>query len=207
VASDQQTHETHDVGAQRIARLYAEALYAAAEKAGAVDDVQQELSALVSEVLDRDARFEVLLSGAALGRDARSAALEKAFKDRISQTLYAFLQVLNGHERLELVRPIARALHDLADEKANRVRVFVTSAIPLDEDQLASIRSLLQEKSTKQPVMVASVDPSLLGGMKVRVGDLQYDGSVKTRIDNLRNQILEASSHEIQSRRDRLSSD
>ena len=206
MASDQQTPETHDVGAQRIARLYAEALYAAAQSAGVADEVQLELDALIREVFDRDGRFEILLSGAALGRDARTAVLQKALEGKLSQTLYAFLQVLNGHERLELIRPIAKALHGLADEKANRVKVFVTSAIPLGEDQLASLQSLLQQKMTKQPVMVASVDPSLLGGMKVRVGDLQYDGSVKTRIDNLRNQILEKSSHEIQSRRDRLSS-
>jgi F-type H+-transporting ATPase subunit delta len=206
VASDQQTHETHDVGAQRIARLYAEALYAAAEKAGTIDEVQAELDILVHGVYDNDPRIEVFLSGAALGRDARTAAIDKVFKSRSSETFYAFLQVLNGHERLELIRPIARALRDLADEKANRVRVFVTSAVALGADQLGNLRSLLEEKMTKQPVMVASVDPSLLGGMKVRVGDLQYDGSVKTRIENLRTQILEKSSHEIQSRRDRLCS-
>jgi F-type H+-transporting ATPase subunit delta len=206
VTSDQQSAEPQNVGAQGIARTYAEALFAAAEKAGTVDDVCEEFLALL-DAFNQRPDLEVFLSGAAVGRDARATALDHVFKDKASQTFYAFLQVLNGHERLELIRPVARALRDLADEKARRIRVYVTSAVPMGEDQLTNIRSLLEEKMALKPVMVASVDPSLLGGMKVRVGDLQYDGSVKTRIDNLRNQILEASSHEIQSRRDRLSSD
>ena len=205
MTSDQQSAEPQNVGAQGIARAYAEALYDAAEKAGTVDEVRDEFLVLL-DAFNQRPEFELFLSGAALGRDARAAALENVFKGKASPTFYAFLQVLNGHERLELIRPVARALRDLADEKAKRIRVYVTSATPMDPDQLAGIESLLAEKMNLKPVMVASVDPSLLGGMKVRVGDFQYDGSVKTRIDNLRNQILEKSSHEIQSRRDRLCS-
>ena len=206
VTSDQQSAEFHgDVSAQRVAKTYAEALFAAAEKAGTVEQVRDEFLTLL-EAFNLRPEFEHVLGGAAFGRDVRADILEKLFKDKASQTFYAFLQVLNGHERLELIRPVARALRDLADEKAKRVRVWVTSAAPLGEDQLANIRTVLEEKMALNPVMMPSVDPSLLGGMKVRVGDFQYDGSVKTRIDNLRNQILEKSSHEIQSGRDRFSS-
>jgi F-type H+-transporting ATPase subunit delta len=206
VTSDQQSAEFQgDVSAQRVAKTYAEALFAAAEKAGAVDEVRDEFLELL-EAFNQRPEFEIFLSGAALGRDARADILEKIFKSKSSQTFYAFLQVLNGHERLELIRPVARALRDLADEKARRVRVWVTSAAPLGEDQLAGIRSLVEERMDLKPVMMPSVDPTLLGGMKVRVGDLQFDGSVKTRIESLRIQILEKGSHEIQSRRDRFCS-
>ncbi|HEX3314069.1 MAG TPA: ATP synthase F1 subunit delta [Gemmataceae bacterium] len=206
MSSDQQSADFHgDVSAKRIAKAYAEALFAAAEEAGIVEEVRDEFLTLL-EVFDQRPEFEHVLAGAALGRDVRADVIEKAFKDKASTTFYAFLQVLNGHERLELIRPVARALRDLADEKAERVRVYVTSAAPLGEDQLAGIRTVLAERMAFQPVMMASVDSSLLGGMKVRVGDFQYDGSIKTRIDNLRNQILEKSSHEIQSRRDRFGS-
>jgi F-type H+-transporting ATPase subunit delta len=57
-----------------------------------------------------------------------------------------------------------------------------------------------------EPILVMHVDPSLLGGLKIRIGDKVYDGTVRTKIDNLRNQLIARSSHEIQSRRDRFSS-
>jgi len=129
-----QHHEVADVSAQRIARVYAEALYAAAEKQGQADEILGELEALVDDVLRRDERLRMLF-GAAVGRDVRRDAIAKAFDGRASPILVSFLQVLNGHERLVLVKPIARAYRELADEKARRVRVLVTTAVPLADDQ------------------------------------------------------------------------
>src|SRR5438045_3041010 len=102
-----ETKETGDVRAQRIAKVYAESLYEAASKAGQVDGVIGELESLINDVIAKDARFEVLLSSAAIGRDARADVIRKTFKDRLSPTLYAFVQVLNSHERLELLRSVA----------------------------------------------------------------------------------------------------
>ena len=148
----------------------------------------------------------MLFSSAAIGRYARADALAKTFKDRANPTLYAFLQVLNSHERLELLRPIARALRGLYEERARRVRVFVTSAASLSDEEVKKIAEVVKHAMKVEPIMVPSVDPSLLGGVKIRVGDKQYDASVRTRIENLKNQILASSSHEIQSRRDRFCS-
>jgi F-type H+-transporting ATPase subunit delta len=198
--------ETADVRAERIAKVYAESLYAAAQKAGQLDQVLEEYESLVRDVLQADPRLSVLFSSAAIGRYARADALAKAFKDRANPTLYAFLQVLNSHERLELLRPIARALRELYEERARRVRVFVVSAVPLSEDEVTRIANGVRTSMKLEPIMVPSVDPSLLGGVKIRVGDRQYDASVRTRIENLKNQILASSSHEIQSRRDRFCS-
>jgi F-type H+-transporting ATPase subunit delta len=199
-------HEPTDVGAQRIGRVYAESLYAAAQKRGQVDEVLGELQSLVKDVFDQDERLEIFLSSAAVGRDVRAAAIEKVFKPNSSQTFYSFLQVVNAHERLELLRSIAHAYRDLVDERARRVRVQVTSATPLGDDQMKQLQDWLRERMELEPIMVQAIDPDLLGGMKVRVRDLQYDGSVKTRIEQIRHQILERSSHEIQSRRDHFRS-
>jgi len=198
--------ETSDVRAERIAKVYADSLYAAAEKAGQLEPVLHEYESLVKDVLMADARLSVLFSSAALGRYARADALAKAFKERANPTLYAFLQVLNSHERLELLLPIARALRDMFEERARRVRVFVTSAVPMSDEESNRIAEGIRTVMKLEPIMVPSVDPSLLGGVKIRVGDRQYDASVRTRIENLKNQLLASGSHEIQSRRDRFSS-
>ena len=70
----------------------------------------------------------------------------------------------------------------------------------------ARLRVELQKKFQHEPVLILHVDPTILGGLKVRVGDTVYDSTVRTRLNNLRNQLIARSSHEIQSRRDRFSS-
>lgn len=201
-----ETQQTGDVRAQRVAKVYAESLYEAAAKAGQLDAVLEDLEALVKNVLRADPRFDVLFSSPAIGRHARAEVLEKAFKDRVSPTLYSFLQVLNAHERLELLRPIAWSLRETYEDRGRRVRVYVTSAVPLDEQALAAIGAGVKNSFQLDPILVPLIDPSILGGVKIRVGDKQYDATVRTRIENIRNQILTSSSHEIQSRRDRFSS-
>jgi hypothetical protein len=58
-----------------------------------------------------------------------------------------------------------------------------------------------------EPILVSHVDAALLGGVKIRIGDMQIDATVRNRLDNLRNQVIASSSHEIQSRRDQFSSE
>lgn len=199
--------EIWNVGAQKIARVYAEAFLASSEKDGQAADGLAELEALVSDVLDKDRRFETMLSSAALGRHAREDVIRRTFEGRVSDRLLRFLLVLNDHERLDLLRGIARAARDLHDAKERRVKVFVTSAVPLPDDQAESLKQVLRDRIHLEPLLEATVDPNLLGGLKIRIGDIQYDGSVRTRIDTIRQRVLERGSHEIQVGRDRFSSD
>src|SRR5262249_49404134 len=104
------------------------------------------------------------------------------------------------------LKSVAHAIRDMDNERKRRVQVLVTSAVPLSEVELAKIGEVIKMRMQLEPVMKPVIDPSILGGVKIRVGDRQYDATVKTRIENIRNQILTGSSHEIQSRRDRFSS-
>jgi len=195
-----------DVSVKRLATIYAEALLNSAEQANVVAQVVEEIDSLIDDVLRVDPRLESLLAGAAVGRKVRHAAIEKTFANRASVIFYEFLLVLNEHDRLELIRAIRRALHDLLDERAHRRRVHLYSAVPLSDEFQARMLAALQAEMKFEPVMELHVDPTLLGGLKLRIGDKVYDASVRTRIDNLRNQLMARSSHEIQSRRDRFSS-
>jgi F-type H+-transporting ATPase subunit delta len=195
-----------DVSVKRLAMIYAEALLNAAEAAHCGPQVLEEIDSLIDDVFAKDARLDDLLAGAAVGHHVRTEALAKAFKGRASNVFYKFLLILNDRDRLNLIRPIRLALHELYDERVRRIRVYVYSAIPLDDAFQARITAVAQRHFQLEPVLVLQVDKAMLGGLKLRIGDKVYDGSVRTNIDNLRNQLIARSSHEIQSRRDRFSS-
>jgi F-type H+-transporting ATPase subunit delta len=193
-------------GAARIARTYAEALLAEAEKRNAAEEVLEELRALREEVAGKDPLIASFFLGGVVGRDRRADALRKSFEGRVSDLFLNFLLVLNNHDRLELLRPVETSFRSLLEQRQGKVRVSVASAVPLPDDQREVLVSRLRKLLDKEPVLDESVDPDLLGGLVVQVGDFRFDGSVRTQLESLRHQLIERSSHEIQAGRDRFSS-
>jgi F-type H+-transporting ATPase subunit delta len=202
---EQTFDHTADVGAQRVARVYAEALLGAADKRGEVDPVAEQLDSLAGELFRADPDLAKFLVSGAIGRDQKARVINAVFQPRASELFLNFLLVLNHHDRLELLTAIRRAYQELRDERARRIRVLVRSAVPLPDDQRDRLRQELHDTFRLEPVLTTEVDPDLLGGVVVRVGDWVYDASVRTQLESLRNQIIERSSHEIQSGRDRFS--
>jgi F-type H+-transporting ATPase subunit delta len=194
-----------DVGAQRLARVYATALLDAAAKQGADPaGLLEELDSLLDDVVRQDAQLAALFAGAAVGRHIRRVALEKAFGGRASPVFFHFLLVLNEHERLMLLPPIRAAAHDLENERHRRKPVQVWSAVPLTDAEKGRLADGVRQRFQFEPILKTHVDPALLGGLKLRIGDMQIDDTVRTRLDNIRSQIIARSSYEIQSRRDRF---
>jgi F-type H+-transporting ATPase subunit delta len=115
------------------------------------------------------------------------------------------LRVLNDHERLDLLRPIYWSIRELSDERAHRVRVRVDTAAPLQDEQRSRLKKEIEEALHLTAVLDEKIDPDLLGGMRVRVNDWQFDASVATRLESLRKDILQRGAHEIQTGRDRFS--
>ncbi len=204
--NDRAEQHTADVSAQRIAKVYAEALLNAAEAEGQADAVQAELEALVREVFKADPQLEGFFGSGAVGRNRRAEVIRHVFEGRAGGLFLSFLLVLNEHERLDLIRPVLTVFRALRDQRARRIRVRVQTAVPLSGDHAARLERELRETFRLEPVLETAVEPTLLGGMVVRVGDWLYDASVRTRLQTIRNQLIERSSHEIQSRRDRFSS-
>ncbi len=196
-----------DDDTRHVARIYAEALYGAAEKQGQAAEVLDELEALVAEVFNRVPRLEEFLASAAVGRERKAEVLRQTFQGRASDVLTRFLFVLNNHDRLGILRAVALTYREMHDRKTGRVQVRVESAVPLPDDQQERLRQELRAALRREPVLQTRVDPDLLGGLVVRVDDWVYDASVRSRLDNLRKQLIERSSHEIQSGRNRFRAD
>jgi F-type H+-transporting ATPase subunit delta len=204
---EQAAHRVVDVGAQRVARTYAQALLTAAEKQGQAPAVLEELESLVGDLFAALPQFEAFLSSLAISRTRKPSVIRSALQAQASPLVLNFLLVLNDHERLELLRPIAAAYRALYEERTGHIRVRVQSAVPLPDDQRQRLAEELRAKYQKEPILETSVDPDLLGGLVVQVGDWLCDGSVRSRVADILNQLIEKSSHEIQDRRDRFSSD
>jgi F-type H+-transporting ATPase subunit delta len=191
MAHDGKPHETvlEATGATaRLARVYAAALMAAA--GDRADAVGEELDALVTDVLAGRPEVERFLTSGAVGRKAKAAVLEAAFGSGVSDVLRNFLGVLNQNNRLGLLRAVAAAYRRLRDEAAGRVRVTVTTAVPLTDEQTQKLRQTLSAQLKAEPILEARTDPDLLGGLVVRVGDRVYDTSVRTRLETLRNHLM-----------------
>jgi F-type H+-transporting ATPase subunit delta len=189
-------HETvMDATSQRVAKVYAEALLAAADQRNQTDQVLEELGSLVEDVFRADPQLEAFLASGAISRKPKAEAIRRGFEGKASETFLNFLLVLNEHQRLDLLRAILRAARELRDERAGRLPVLVTSAAPLPDDQREQLLHDLRARYNKEPVLTLRVDPALLGGLVVRVGDWLYDASVRARLENIRKQLIERGSH------------
>jgi len=194
---------TTNTGAQRIARVYAEAFLNAAHQRGQTDAAVEEMESLHS-LFATDPSFAEFVASGAIGRRHKEAAFQKIFGGRTSEVFLNFLLVLNDHQRLELFPTILHQVRQIMDARSRRIRVQVKSAVPLDDTHRLRLEDDIRKTMRLEPVVEAKVEPELLGGLVVRVGDWLFDGSVRTELEHIRNEVTARSSYEIQSRRDRF---
>lgn len=191
--------EMPDVEAIQGARIYAEALWGLAHPAGQAEMILDELRSLVTDVLDPNQDLEVFFQLGSISRERRKEMIEHIFQGKASDLVYSFLLTLNERDRLGLLRPIVQALQQLDDASKGKAPVLVRTATPLPPDQLEAVRALVEQRFGVVPQLTAEVDPSLLGGLWLRVGDNVYDRSVRSSLERLKENILTRSSYEIQS--------
>jgi F-type H+-transporting ATPase subunit delta len=195
-----------NVGAERVATIYARALIDAAEAAGQTEAVMDELDSFLVDVVGANPKFEAVLSSALIQPTEKNALLDKALSSQASPLFLNFLKVVSRHGRLDLLRPIHEAAHEIYDQMRGIVRVQVASAAELQEPTRHELAESVRRMIGGKPVLETEVWPELVGGMMMRVGDTVYDGSISTRLERIRQEMIDRSVHEIQSRRDRFSS-
>jgi F-type H+-transporting ATPase subunit delta len=193
-----------NVGALQVATIYAKAFLGAAEQAGKTDAAVQEFTALVDSVLDVFPKLEAVLASALVSHDDKAKLIDRVFGSRLSPLVVDFLKVISRHGRLDVIRAIHHQVLELYDELRGRIRVQMSTATTVPDEVSTSLRAALQKLLGGDPSLEPAVDPALIGGIVLRVGDTVYDGSVARQLRQVRQQMINRSVHEIQSRRDRF---
>ena len=193
-----------DPGARSVAKVYSQAYLDTAGPDG-VTSALDELGSFVDDLLGQNAEFDRMLRTQELSVESKLALLEKVVVPRSSPLFANFIRVVAHHDRLELLPLIRQLAVREVERRLGQRRVQVTSAVELSPESLESIRSSMATALSVQPILETQIDPSLLGGMKIRVGDTVYDGSLKTQVKQLRARLRERCLNEIQRGRDRFS--
>jgi len=145
-----------------------------------------------------------VLSSGLVSHEEKVGVLDRVLGAAASPLLLHSLKVISRHGRLDCLRAIHRRLRELYDRVRGRVPVLLSTAAPVDDALAARIAASLQKLLGGEPVLTRTIDPGLIGGAVVRVGDTVYDGSIAAQLQRVREHMIDRSVHEIQSRRDRF---
>jgi F-type H+-transporting ATPase subunit delta len=173
---------------ETVARNYAEALFELGERSGQTAQYADLIDAVAHAVETTPAVQSVLMSPR-VTKAEKAELLGAALRDA-PREFVLFLQALVKRNRQQLLREIADQYGGLLDVKLNRVRAAVTLARPADEALRRSIAEALSRELGKEVLPSFSVDPEILGGTIVRVGERVHDGSIRRRMTKLRRQLL-----------------
>jgi F-type H+-transporting ATPase subunit delta len=177
-----------------IARRYAKALVALGQEEGGITDaLTQELEAAVAALQANNGQLLEALCHPALSPSERKAVLDAVLpKLNIQPLLQNFLKLLLDKQRFAHLPAIAADARRQADELAGRARAVVTTASKLTAAMEKEVKATLEKATGKEILLEAHIDPSLIGGMVAQVGGKVFDASVKTRLSELRQQLLDS---------------
>ena len=174
---------------ESISRNYAEALLALARKANATGEWAALINA-VANAVEQDITLRRFLAAPQISAAEKNAVLAKAFAGKAPPLFIKFLQKLVTNRRQVLIPEIATEYGDLLDAAEGRVHARVTVAREVSEADQATITRELSRALKKTVVAHVAVNPAILGGIVVRVGDTVMDGSVRRRLGALRSRMV-----------------
>ena len=172
-----------------VARRYARALLSLGLEEARHEQYGDELSAVLA-ALDQNREAAAFLRNPGFTPEQRHnavGALASALK--LSPVLVSFLRLLVDRQRMQDLAQVGRAYRALLDEKVGRVRATVTSATPLTDKQTAELRSAIEKLTGRTIVLDTKTDPSIIGGVVTQVGATQFDGSLRTQLERMRDAL------------------
>lgn len=172
-----------------LARTYAKALLELCNESANHAVIGKQLETFRETWRSSDELQSVLKSSQTSLADKKTI-LEKIFARFIfAPTTRNFLYVLLEHSRLDALPPIVDAFFEMMDEIGGRVRATVTSAVPLGKTEITRIQVALKRLTGKDVALEARVDPGLIGGVVTTVGNVVLDGSIRTQLASLQDQL------------------
>jgi len=169
-----------------VSRRYAKALILIGQEDGRAEHYNTELESVVG-LFNSQKDFEKALTNPLYNKNDRKRVLQAVLATTdLSAIMKSFLTLLFDKGRIGFLREIVSYYKDLADELKGVMKASIVSATALSSDAVAKIKEALSKKVGKNIVLKVEQDPSLIGGVVTKIGDLVLDGSVKTQLMNLR---------------------
>lgn len=172
-----------------IARNYAETFLVLAGKAGNLRGWGAMLSD-VARAIETGPTLKLFLASPRVAAQTKMDVLGRAFQDRMPRLMVRFLQALVKNRRQMLIPEIAREYLDLVDAAEGRMHARVTVAMEQTDEEQEAISAHLSRVFSKVVVPHITVDPAIMGGVIVHVGDTVLDGSVRRRLATLKRRML-----------------
>jgi F-type H+-transporting ATPase subunit delta len=179
-----------------VARIYSQAILALAEQQGISDQVGEDLAELARYVGENQ-EFADFLGSPLVDAGERQVAIEKILRGRVSDLLVDALQVVNRKERMLLVPAISETYRQELRDLRGRVDVQVKTPVALPDSLREKLRAAVTHFTGRQPDLIEKVDPGLLGGMVVQIGDDKIDASVASKLTALSEALTKRASQEI----------
>jgi F-type H+-transporting ATPase subunit delta len=172
---------------EEIAQVYARALFEAAQDADKLDEVREQVGAF-ADALNENQELSVFFFSPYFSTEEKKEGLGKVL-DGAEDIVQNFLELLIEKHRVPAIHRIRREYDALWQEENKLLPVEVTSAIELDEDTVKQIGDQIGERTGRKVQLESKVDPDILGGIVVRVGDRILDASIANRLESLRKQV------------------
>jgi F-type H+-transporting ATPase subunit delta len=176
---------------EEISDVYARALFEVAKDRGALDRVHDELGQF-ADALDTDRNLQVFLFSPYFSSEEKKEGIKRIVTDA-DERLVNFLELLAERHRMPLIFRIRRNFDSMWGEENKLLPVTVTSAVELDERLVNDIGKRIEEQTDRRVELSSNVDPDVLGGLQLQVGNMVLDATVRNRLEQLRKQVAKAS--------------
>ncbi len=171
-----------------MGQVYAQALVNLAVAQNALAEITEDVRGL-AELMKRDAEFAAFAAAATIGDDEKIRSLTKIFEGRVHRLVLETLKAMARRERLIFLPGLFLAFEDILRRLRGEEDVEVVSAQALPAEAVERIRAGVAKALGKEPTLVTRVDGSLIGGIVLRVGDTQIDGSVETQLQRMQERL------------------
>ena len=157
-----------------------------------------ELEAIVGEALSVDSRLQQILGSVLIAAEEKTSMLDRLFGGKVSTTTLNLLKVMARHKRLDLLRDVAKVSRPMWQERSGRIPVDLETANPLDAALEQEILATFGDALGANPIVTQRVNPDLIAGFVIRVGDRVYDGSIRSRLEAMRLSMIDRAVEAIQ---------
>lgn len=171
-----------------VARRYAQALYQEAEQEGVTARVDEDV-AFIRASIEGSRELLSVFASPMFSRQKKEAVLRSLFEARISPLSFRFLMLMVEKQRENTFPAVTKAYMELRDRQTGLSEAHVKTAVPLSPEDEAKLGQSIARMTGRQIRLLVTLDPSLIGGVVIRVGDIVYDGSVRNQLSVLRERL------------------